>query len=127
MSKSILSELLELNPPDKRREVDKKSLEILRLSKLAGKPVVFQLRGLNYDEVEALRIGSGTDRGVHIVLAGCEELKSGGAALREKYDVLTNAEAVKALLTPGEIEDLASIIERLSGFRMRVVAEVKNA
>ena len=126
MSKSILSELLELNPPDKRREVDKKSLEILRLSKLAGKPVVFTLRGLSYDEVEALRSGNG-DRSVHILLAGCEELKSGGAALREKYDVLTNAEAVKALLTPGEIEDMASIIERLSGFRMRVVAEVKNA
>ena len=47
--------------------------------------------------------------------------------LKEKYGGATPAETVKAMLLPGEIEDLSRAVERLCGFRRITIDEVKNA
>ena len=43
------------------------------------------------------------------------------------YGGATPAETVKAMLLPGEIEDLARAVERLCGYRRATIDEVKNA
>ena len=127
MNESILHDLLAVNPRDNRKERDTKELEVLRLSKLlpAGQKAVFKLSGLTYGQVEEVRHIS-EDNNIHIILHGVVEPSLRDPALMAKYNAVTPVETVKALFTPGEIEDLAREIERLSGFRMRVVAEVKN-
>lgn len=77
--------------------------EISRLSEAAGAPVVFTL------------------------LAGCVEPDLKAAALQEKFQGVTPAETVKAMLLPGEIADLAIAVEKLSGYRRATIEEVKNA
>ena len=47
--------------------------------------------------------------------------------LAEKFGGATPAETVKAMLLPGEIEDLSRAIERLCGYRITTIEEVKNA
>ena len=47
--------------------------------------------------------------------------------LKEKYGGATPADTVKAMLLPGEIEDLSRAVERLCGFRRITIDEVKNA
>lgn len=125
METSILQDLLGAPLEDKRRDVEHKTLEVLRLSRKLGKPVQFELRGLSYDEVEQVR-GLVQNRNVHMLLLGCVSPKLSDMALCEKFSAATPVDAIKALLSPGEIEDLANCIERLTGFRMRVVSEVKN-
>ena len=61
---------------------------------------------------------------VHILLAGCGELRDEG--LRAKFGGATPAETVKAMLLPGEIADLSRAVERLSGYRQNTIREIKN-
>ena len=46
--------------------------------------------------------------------------------LKEKFGGATPAETVKNMLLPGEIEDLSRAVERLCGYRMLTIEEVKN-
>ena len=39
---------------------------------------------------------------------------------------MTPAETLKAMLLPGEIADLAIVVEKLSGYRRTTIEEVKN-
>ena len=63
----------------------------------------------------------------HVLLAGCVEPDLKAKELKEKYGGATPAETVKAMLLPGEIEDLSRAVERLCGFRRITIKEVKNA
>lgn len=114
--------LLNLNPPS----LPAKSVKIKRLSKLCGGDVVFELRALPFSRVAELKQMAGDDMTVHILLGGVvsPDLKSG--ALAEKYKAATPAELVKAMLLPGEIEDLSRAIERLSGYRETTLEDVKK-
>lgn len=47
--------------------------------------------------------------------------------LKERFGGATPAETVKAMLLPGEIEDLSRAVERLCGYRRATIEEVKNA
>ena len=47
---------------------------------------------------------------MHILLAGCEELRE--PSLQAKFGGVTPAETVKAMLLPGEIADLSRAAER---------------
>lgn len=98
--------------------------EVKRLSRLLKEPVVLELRGLPYGKAQELRTME-TDQEVHILLAGCPELKD--PALMEKFGGPTPADAVKAMLLPGEIADLSRAVERLSGYRQNTILEIKNA
>ena len=97
--------------------------EISRLSEAAGAPVVFTLRALPYGKAQELREMT-TDQEIHILLAGCPELRDAG--LRDKFGGATPAETVKAMFLPGEITELSRAVERLSGFRQNTIREIKN-
>ena len=85
--------------------------EISRLSEAAGAPVVFTLRALPYGRVQELkRLTEEADIQI----------------LQEKFQGVTPAETVKAMLLPGEIADLAIAVEKLSGYRRTTIEEVKN-
>ena len=60
-------------------------------------------------------------------LSRCVEPDLKAKELKEKYGGATPAETVKAMLLPGEIEDLSRAVERLCGFRRITIDEVKNA
>lgn len=98
----------------------------LRLSQLASGDVIFKLRGMTYNRVAEITKQHSEEYNVHIVLAGVvsPDLKSAG--LLEKYGAATPADLVKKMLLPGEIEDLSRSIEKLSGYRMDTLAEVKK-
>ena len=99
--------------------------EISRLSEAAGAPVVFTLRALPYGRVQEIkRLTEEAD--IQILLAGCAEPDLKAAALQEKFQGVTPAETVKAMLLPGEIADLAIAVEKLSGYRRTTIEEVKN-
>ena len=97
--------------------------EVKRLSRLVGEPVTLELRALPYGKAQELRELE-RDVEVHILLAGCQELKDEG--LRAKFGGVTPAETVKAMLLPGEIADLSRAVERLSGYRQNTIREIKN-
>ena len=99
--------------------------EVPRLSEEAGAPVVFTLRALPYGRVQELkRLTEEAD--IQILLAGCVDPDLKAAALQEKFQGVTPAETLKAMLLPGEIADLAIVVEKLSGYRRTTIEEVKN-
>lgn len=121
---SFLDMMLRPDAPDVQKALPRASYEVKRLSRLAGEPVALELRALPYGKAQDLR-DMEQDQEVHILLAGCEELKD--PALQAKYGGVTPAETVKAMLLPGEIADLSRAVERLSGYRQNTIREIKNA
>lgn len=119
----FLDMMLRPEVPSIRDSLPTASYEVKRLSRLAGEPATLELRGLPYGRAQELRAME-TDQEVHILLAGCPELKD--PALKEKFGGATPAETVKAMLLPGEIVDLSRAVERLSGYRQNTIREIKN-
>lgn len=122
----LLDKLLGAEVPDLRKELPTKRVRIKRLSKLTGQDWVVTLRALPYGRVEDIK-DAGGDTDIPIVLAGMVDPDPKDEALLKRFDAVTPAEALKALLLPGEIADLAMEIERLTGYRQRTIEELKNA
>lgn len=122
MSK-FLDQMLRPKAEDVQKNLPTARYEIKRLSRALKEPVALELRALPYGKAQELREMEG-DVDVHILLAGCPELKDEG--LKAKFGGATPAETVKAMLLPGEIADLSRAVERLSGFRQNTVREIKN-
>ena len=122
MSK-FLDMMLRPETPNVLKALPEAEYEVKRLSRLYGEPVTVKLRGLPYGKAQELREMT-TDQEIHILLAGCPELKDAG--LRDKFGGATPAETVKAMLLPGEIAELSRAVERLSGFRQNTIREIKN-
>ena len=103
--------------------------KIKRLSRLCGKDVVFRIKQLGYNRVAELK-KEGDDLAVQTLLAGLvdPDLKDHDTveALKQKYSAATPAILLKQMLLPGEIEDLSAAIERLSGYRMNTLEEIKK-
>ena len=123
----MLDRLLRPEVPNVRKQLPEKQIKIKRLSELLGEEVILQLRALPYGKVEELRESASLDMNVHILLAGVVEPDLKAKELREKFGGATPAETVKAMFLPGEIEDISREIERLCGYRMATIEEVKNA
>lgn len=122
MSK-LLDQLLRPELPDLAKDLPERTVTVKRLSGLLGEPVAFTLRGLPYGRVQELQRME-EDAEVHILLAGCEELRDG--RLMERYGAATPADAVKRLLLPGEIADLSRAVEKLCGYRQNTIRDIKN-
>lgn len=122
MSK-FLDQMLRPEAEDVQKNLPTARYEIKRLSRALKEPVVLELRALPYGKAQELRELE-RDQDVHILLAGCEELKA--PELQAKFGGATPAETVKAMLLPGEIADLSRAVERLSGFRQNTIREIKN-
>ena len=120
---AFLDQMLRPEVMDVQTDLPTDRYEIKRLSRLLDEPVSVELRALPYGKAQELRELE-RDVEVHILLAGCQELKDEG--LRAKFGGATPAETVKAMLLPGEIADLSRAVERLSGFRQNTIREIKN-
>lgn len=123
----LLGLLLRPERPNVQKELPTRKYKVKRLSEAVGEDVVFTLRALPYGKVQKLMEGNSDDLNVHILLSGCVEPDFKDPALRERYGGATPAETVKAMLLPGEIEDLSRAVERLCGYRALTIEEVKNA
>ena len=122
----LISLLLRPELPNVQKELPTAQYKVKRLSEQLGTDVVFTLRGLPYGKVQKLRESVADDVPVQILLQGCVEPNLKDPALQERYGGATPAETVKALLLPGEIEDLSRAIERLCGYRRLTIEAVKN-
>lgn len=107
-----------------------------RLSELAGRDVVFELKALPYGRVQDIKRLQ-EDSQIHILLAGCVSPNLKDSRLAQKYcvrtaegkaapELTTPADVVKNMLLAGEIQDLANEVERLTGYRSMTISEVKN-
>lgn len=70
---SVLDLLLRPELPDVRRELPEKRVEVKRLSRLAGEPVVFRLKALTYDQTRRVQDKPRGEQAVEMVLLGCTE------------------------------------------------------
>ena len=123
---SVLDLLLGSDLPRMDKDLPTAQFTVPRLNELAGRPVTFTLRALPYGRVRDLqRLREDAD--VHILLAGCVAPDLKDPRLQERFGGPTPADAVKHMLLPGEIADLAGEVERLTGYRRVTIEEVKNA
>lgn len=123
----LVSLLLRPELPNVQKELPTAQYRVKRLSQLLDTDVVFTLKGLPYGKVQKLRESMTDDVSVQILLQGCVEPNLKDPALKERYGGATPAETVKAMLLPGEIEDLSRAVEQLCGYRKLTIEEVKNA
>lgn len=120
---NFLDMMLRPEAQDVQKNLPAARYEIKRLSRTLGETVTLELRALPYGKAQELRELE-RDQEVHILLAGCPELRD--ERLAAKFGGVTPAETVKAMLLPGEIADLSRAVERLSGFRQNTIREIKN-
>jgi len=102
-----------------------KKLKVKRLSRECGGDVTFTITGLGYEQVLQIK-NEPADLGVSILLEGVVEPELRNRELMEKYKAATPTELVEKLLLPGEIEDIAREIEKLSGYRRDVLEEFEK-
>lgn len=124
---NVLDILLRPELPNVQKELPTAKYKIKRLSELLGEDVVFTLRALPYGKIDELRQGIGDDMSIQIVLAGVIDPNLRASELSQHFGGATPAETLKAMLLPGEIEDLSRAIERLCGYRTTTIEEIKNA
>ena len=123
----LVSLLLRPELPNVQKDLPTAKYKVKRLSELLGTDVVFTLKGLPYGKVQKLRESLFGDVDIHILLQGCVDPDLKDPALKDRFGGATPAETVKAMLLPGEIEDLSRAVERLCGYRRQTIDEVKNA
>ena len=125
---SVLDLLLRPELPDVRRELPEKRVEVKRLSRLAGEPVVFRLKALTYDQTRRVQDKPRGEQAVEMVLLGCAEPAWRAPGLLDPAkNIATPIDAIKAKLTAGEIDELAVEIQMLGGYIVRALEDVKNA
>ncbi len=125
---SVLDLLLRPDLPDVRRELPEKQVEVKRLSRLAGEPVVFRLKALTYDQTRRVQDKPRGEQAVEMVLLGCTEPNWRAPGLLDPAkNIATPIDAIKAKLTAGEIDELAVEIQMLGGYIVRALKDVKNA
>lgn len=125
VTKTVLDRIL--GAPDVLSQLPTAKYKVDRLSEELGTDVVFTLQALPYGRAHDMeRLSAESD--IQILLAGCvdPDLKD-GTLMNAFPGCVTPADAVKHLLLPGEIADLAAAVERLSGYRKTTITEVKNA
>lgn len=108
-------------------------VEIKRLSKMAGEPVVFTIQavtGNDWDSIQEKALsGDKTDSNklyTYAVMYGTKEPAFRTKELKEKYHVPNYFELVQKVLNPGEILQLYNEISDLSGFSDDAIEMIKN-
>lgn len=124
---SVLDLLLKPELPDVRKVLPEKEFKIDRLSELAGRDVIFRLKGLSYKQVRKTQGKPMDERALDIVLEGCVEPDfHDKRLLSPERGIATPLDAISARLTPGEIDELSVEIQKLSGYLRKTLSEVKN-
>ena len=125
---SVLDLLLRTDLPDVRKALPEKRMEVKRLSELAGEPVIFTLRALSYKEIRDIQDKRREDQAVSAVLYACKDPDWRDQRLLSAVSgAVTPLDVIQARLSPGEIDELYVEIQKLSGYIIRTLREVKNA
>jgi len=104
-----------------------KQLKLKRLSEACAGDVVFTIHALPFGKVAEIKNShNGDDMSVFIMLAGVQSPDLKSTELMAKYKAVTPAELIKKMLLPGEIEDISREVEKLSGYRISTLEEVKK-
>ena len=124
----FLDMLLRSDCPNVLKNLPTKKVECVTMSKRLGVKAVFTIRALPYGKAEQIRgMHSEQDTNLHILLNGCVEPDwRDSGLLNPSEGIVTPPDAIKNRMLAGEIDDIAMEIEKLSGFRMRTIREVKN-
>lgn len=124
---SNLTDLL-LRPevPNVQKKLPQAQYRVKRLSELTGEDVIFTLQALPYGRVQEMKDSLSEDMQVHTALAGLKEPDMKDQNLAAKFGGITPAETLKAMLLPGEIDEIAREVERLTGYRKTMLEEVKK-
>ena len=124
----VLDILLGAQTPDMRKALPEKQVEVPRLSEAAGRPVVFTLRALTYDQVRKIQDKPWDERALYGVLYGCADPSwKDGRMLDPGKNIATPLDAIKARLMSGEIDELYTEVQKLSGYLRKTLRTVKNA
>jgi len=133
--RSVLDVLLGNDVRNVQAKPETSEIEIRRLSKQFGERVTFTVRALTYDEIADLRGSAQLD--AEIVLRGTVEPSFKSTELAVKLGVLAPGEewgahgkmaidSVKAMLLPGEIDEVNREIQRISGYLQQMTKVVKK-
>lgn len=124
---STLDILLGADLPDMRKNLPEQKVEVPRLSQEAGKPVIFTLRALSYDKVREIQEKPRSEQALYGVLYGCVDPNwKDGRMLDSAKSIVTPPDAIKAKLMSGEIDELYTRIQKLSGYMRKTLRDVKN-
>lgn len=119
----IMDLLLKADVPN----LPEKTVKMKRLSDLCGGDVEFTLRAVPYNRlVECNVIDVPGEGDIQVILASIVSPNLKSRELMEKYGVHTPSDLVKKMLLPGEISALVRTVDILSGFRVKVLEEVKK-
>ena len=119
------------------RKLPEEELKIISLSKLYGEDVIFKIRGLTPQEMGEISDGNETsyEQDIEIVLTGVvdpdlhsnELRKHFSENMERKYaETFTVENAVCKLLSAGEIALLSRRIQKLSGYQVDLVEDIKK-
>lgn len=123
----LLDMLLSADCPNVAKNLPEKKIEVKTLSRRLGKKAVFTIRALPYGKVQELRRMDDRNTSLHIVLSGCVDPDWRAKELLDPAaGIATPLDAIESRLLAGEIADVAMEIEKLSGYRMNTIQEVKN-
>lgn len=126
---SILDLLLETDV-EKLQASNTKEFEIKRLSKVLGEKFVVTCRALTNDQITHVGEVSknNTDTKLNVVLESCriEGKRFNNKQLMDRFNVITPIELLNKLFLPGEIFELYTAVNELSGYTKDAVKEIKN-
>lgn len=119
------------------RKLPEEELKIISLSKLCGEDVIFKIRGLTPQEMGEISEDNETsfEQDVEIVLAGVVDPDLHSNELRQRFtaemerkyaETFTVQSSVCKLLSAGEIALLSRRIQKLSGYQVNLVEDIKK-
>ena len=119
-----LEQLLKLQPS----KPEKQQVELKRLSREAGEPVVFTLQSLGFNRVAEIKEQNGTEMEVNlqIVLAGVKDPDLRSPKLMEQYGAPPPGDLVRGWLLPGEWAVVGRCILNLCGSLTGALKEIKK-
>lgn len=127
---SVLDLLLEADP--KKLELKfSKQYEVKRLSMKIGGPFIVICSPLTNEQLKHVSEISkdNTEMKINVVLECCkiDGKKIASKELMDKFKAITPIDLIEKLLLPGEIYELYSIINNMSGYGEGVIEEIKNS
>ena len=126
---SILDKLLETDL-EKLQKKEKKTYEVKRLSEIMGEPFLVTCKPLGHEQVAHIGEISKNemDFRMNTVLEGCEVdgKPFSHESLTSKFGTPSGKEVVEKIFNPGEVYDIYSSINKMSGYGRNVLEEVKN-
>ena len=117
MAKMTITEMVK-----RAGETQSESQEIT-IKRLKGEVV---LKPLSYDEIAEIRRKENEDVDLYVCLYGIAEPDLQTEEFTKAMNVLTPAQALKSLLTPGEIQDISRRIQKLSGYYKMTIEDIKK-